>query len=309
MPVTIEVYAPFQARSKLRVSSSIRFTEHISLIPYPKRIVKEADSIFGQGKPLEFTGRDHAPFIRHTGHYQEEFLDYLGQPHPLGQSVPSFKRLPDLSICNFLTACDLVKPTFFWIDIEILRAPLNGAMKVRSIKRLACHNFRIQLMSRLDKLPYIEKRDVKKLRTLLQHIEETYLRGPRRLRQALIFYSRALLTEDLEFVFLLHWQVLESLFSPGTEVSHRICETVASVLHPFGSDRREAHEQLRRLYGDRSKIVHGEGRTSKNLPVLVLEISEYTRQILSVILQSSEYRKFLAAKKPHKEFLKVVLGR
>jgi len=307
MPVNIEIYAPFQVRSKLRVKSPIKLTQHTSLIPYPKRVVREADLMFGQGKPLEFMGREHAPFIKHTIAYQKGFLDYLKQSHPFSQNVFLIGQLPDPSICNFLTACDLVKPIFFWIDIEIIRAPLNGEMKVRSVKRLACHSFRIQLLSRFE-LPYIEKGDVKKIRALLQHIEETN-KSPGRLRQALISYSRALLTEDLEFAFLLYWQVLEALFSPGgTEVSHRICEIAAAVLHPFGSDRLEAYDQLRELYRIRSKIVHGESRAIKDLPMLTLKISEYARQVLSAVLQSFEYKKYLLAQKPHKEFLKVVLG-
>ena len=54
------------------------------------------------------------------------------------------------------------------------------------------------------------------------------------------------------------WAGIECLFGISSELVYRLSLMSASVLHPKGPQRRDCFHRVKKLYGIRSKAVHGD---------------------------------------------------
>ena len=78
------------------------------------------------------------------------------------------------------------------------------------------------------------------------------------------------------------WSGIESLFSIQIELSFRLATFVATALESPGERRRDLYRRMKKLYGVRSKAVHGSKLSVQNIHEHVVEV----RQILSRLLCS-----------------------
>jgi hypothetical protein len=76
------------------------------------------------------------------------------------------------------------------------------------------------------------------------------------------------------------WAGIEALFNIHSELSFRLSTYVAVIIEPPGSGRRVAYQELKKLYGTRSKAVHGAKMSSEQIHEHVRAV----RKILSRIL-------------------------
>jgi hypothetical protein len=53
------------------------------------------------------------------------------------------------------------------------------------------------------------------------------------------------------------WSGIEAILNVDTEITYRLAVTAASLLEPRGKARLERFNAIKRLYGHRSKAVHG----------------------------------------------------
>ncbi|MEY2488780.1 MAG: hypothetical protein QOC70_722 [Verrucomicrobiota bacterium] len=61
------------------------------------------------------------------------------------------------------------------------------------------------------------------------------------------------------------WAGIESLFGISSELVFRLSLMAASILHPRGPQRRECFHRVKKLYGVRSKAVHGDDISEERL--------------------------------------------
>jgi hypothetical protein len=61
------------------------------------------------------------------------------------------------------------------------------------------------------------------------------------------------------------WAGIECLFGISSELVFRLSLMAASILHPRGSQRRECFHRVKKLYGVRSKAVHGDDISEERL--------------------------------------------
>ena len=61
------------------------------------------------------------------------------------------------------------------------------------------------------------------------------------------------------------WAGIECLFGISSELVFRLSLMAASILHPRGSQRRECFHRVKKLYGIRSKAVHGDDISEERL--------------------------------------------
>ena len=61
------------------------------------------------------------------------------------------------------------------------------------------------------------------------------------------------------------WAGIECLFGISSELVFRLSLMAASVLHPRGNERRECFHRVKKLYGVRSKAVHGDNISEERL--------------------------------------------
>lgn len=100
---------------------------------------------------------------------------------------------------------------------------------------------------------------------------------------------------------------MESLFNEGPgDIKYKLSHRAAFLLGIYGLDSIEAFEVLKRLYDNRSKLVHGGGKL-KHDPDRHL-VSKYTRRclIMFLILLKNVDRQSSAAKKRKSEVLREI---
>jgi len=85
------------------------------------------------------------------------------------------------------------------------------------------------------------------------------------------------------------WSGIESLFSVSAELVYRISIVGASLLTDRGKERIEKFSQLKKLYGLRSKAVHGEHLSDESLADAVDQSFALLRDLLLVALKKRSH--------------------
>lgn len=80
------------------------------------------------------------------------------------------------------------------------------------------------------------------------------------------------------------WSGIEALFGINSELVYRISLLIACLLEPRGVARQTRFAQIRRLYGTRSKAVHGEDISEERLTQAMLESYDILSRLLLVNL-------------------------
>jgi hypothetical protein len=80
------------------------------------------------------------------------------------------------------------------------------------------------------------------------------------------------------------WSGIEALFGINSELVYRISLLIACLLESRGAARQARFAQARRLYGIRSKAVHGEEISEQKLTHAMLESSDILSRLLLVNL-------------------------
>jgi len=76
------------------------------------------------------------------------------------------------------------------------------------------------------------------------------------------------------------WSGIEAVFSISSELVYRISLRIASLLEPRGVARQARFAQVRKLYGVRSKAVHGEELSDVRLTKAMLESFDILSKLL-----------------------------
>jgi len=76
------------------------------------------------------------------------------------------------------------------------------------------------------------------------------------------------------------WSGIEAVFGINSELVYRISLLIASLLEPRGVARLTKFEQVRKLYGVRSKAVHGEDLSNVKLTKAMLESFDILSRLL-----------------------------
>jgi hypothetical protein len=101
--------------------------------------------------------------------------------------------------------------------------------------------------------------------------------------------------------FLQEAIALESLCSGSdTEVTHRIATTCAVLIGTSPEERKDIYKQTKRLYGIRSRLIHGSGKRAKIEELK--DMQQLTRKVLRRILASDILPNYESGQK-HKDFL------
>ena len=78
------------------------------------------------------------------------------------------------------------------------------------------------------------------------------------------------------------WSGIEAVFGISSELVYRISLLIASLLEPRGIERRNRFNQVRKLYGVRSKAVHGEEVSDEKLTKAMLESFDILSKLLLI---------------------------
>ena len=139
-------------------------------------------------------------------------------------------------------------------------------------------------------------------------------KGYRRSGRAMRFVKAARGAPDMAFKISHYCSALETLFTTETtELSHKLSERVAFFLGSRGHNRRAVFQAVKRGYGVRSKLVHGDTlgqRQIDELPELSVEIDCYLRTVLNAVFAEDDLRRVFDSHTDAVEsyFLKLILG-
>lgn len=84
------------------------------------------------------------------------------------------------------------------------------------------------------------------------------------------------------------WSGIEALFGINSELVYRISLQVASLLEERGINRKERFNEVRKLYGARSKAVHGEQLSDDKLKKAMLESFAILNKLLLVNIEKGK---------------------
>ena len=81
------------------------------------------------------------------------------------------------------------------------------------------------------------------------------------------------------------WGGIEAIFGVSSELVFRISLLASSLLTPRGDQRKERFEEIKKLYGARSKAVHGESLPQDYLADAMSDSYRLLREILVLIVE------------------------
>lgn len=84
------------------------------------------------------------------------------------------------------------------------------------------------------------------------------------------------------------WAGVEAIFDVQHEVSYRISVLAALLLEKRGASCRELFKQLRKLYGERSKAVHGSKLDEQKLQQHVAEVRTLLARLLARLIERGQ---------------------
>lgn len=84
------------------------------------------------------------------------------------------------------------------------------------------------------------------------------------------------------------WSGIEAVIAVQSELVFRVSLILASLLTKRGEERIHKFQQIRRLYGARSKAVHGDNISDKELAKAVAESYELLRQLLTLQVERGQ---------------------
>ena len=92
-------------------------------------------------------------------------------------------------------------------------------------------------------------------------------------------------TKDARTAVARLWSGIEAVFGISSELVYRISLLAASLLEPRGTARRQRFSQVKKLYGLRSKAVHGDKLTNEQLRQAVNESFFLIRDLLLLAIE------------------------
>jgi len=81
------------------------------------------------------------------------------------------------------------------------------------------------------------------------------------------------------------WAGIEAVFGVSSELVYRISLLSASLTRPKGAERKRRFDEVKKLYGMRSKIVHGDKLSKKKIYYAVAMSSELLRDLLLLAVE------------------------
>lgn len=80
------------------------------------------------------------------------------------------------------------------------------------------------------------------------------------------------------------WAGVEAIFDVQMEVKYRIATLSACLLEPPGTTRREKYKKVKKLYDERSQVVHGKRVAEAKLRTHVAEVRSLLAQLLARLI-------------------------
>lgn len=81
------------------------------------------------------------------------------------------------------------------------------------------------------------------------------------------------------------WSGIEAIFGVSAELVYRISLTAASLLTPRGPERKARFKAIKKLYGLRSKAVHGSNISDENMDFALSGSSRLLRELLILTVE------------------------
>lgn len=134
-----------------------------------------------------------------------------------------------------------------------------------------------------------------------------------RLRRALYFLESARSFRDMGMKIAMYCSLFETLFSTdAAEITHKIAHRIAVFLEQETAKRCELYTRIKKAYGIRSKVVHGDEikKDTKAIQAISVDVDEIARRIFLKLGSSEElYDQFHVSKSEMDDyFLKESFG-
>lgn len=94
-------------------------------------------------------------------------------------------------------------------------------------------------------------------------------------------------TSDRMMIAML-WSGIEGLFNIHSELSFRLAIYISVVIEPAGPNRKAAYQELKKLYGTRSKAVHGAKLSSQQTEKHILDVRAILSRLICKFIEEGE---------------------
>lgn len=232
--------------------------------------------VFGELRESDMCGAPAGPFLRAVLLWIEGLFDnaWLLKDHALR--------------CETVHLAHRTQRGTVWTSNFLATSPSFADGTVEQVVEMSLSDLKLwaQINNRVESYLY----EAKSSRTNFM-LEKGYTRSGRAMR----FVKAARGASDMAFKISHYCSALETLFTTGTtELSHKLSERAAFFLDTRGHDKLRVFTTVKRAYDVRSKLVHGETLTPRqvdDMPQLSTEIDGYLRTILNAIFEIEDLRR------------------
>jgi hypothetical protein len=172
-------------------------------------------------------------------------------------------------------------------SIALLNKSWNDLKKIDNVEANLCdYHVKMLKVETLNELN-IDTGDIKWIRDYYENTN-TLAFEYEKFRYALEVINSWRYCVDIKSGIAILWAAIESIVDVSIEISYRLSLSISSLLYERGDERIKKFKEIKKLYGLRSKVVHGSNLKDSEIEKTLIESFELLSELVVYMIEKNK---------------------
>lgn len=172
-------------------------------------------------------------------------------------------------------------------SVALLNQSWNDLKNVNDLKANLCdYHIKMLKMESLNELK-VEREDVKWIKEHYENANNLAFENEK-FRYALEVINSWRYCVDVKSAIAILWAAIESIVDVSIEISYRLSLSISSLLCERGDERIKKFKEIKKLYGLRSKVVHGSNLKESDIEKALVESFKLLSELVIYMIENKK---------------------
>lgn len=172
-------------------------------------------------------------------------------------------------------------------SVALLNQSWNDLKNVNDLKANLCdYHIKMLQIESLNELK-VENADVKWIKDHYENANTLAFENEK-FRYALEVINSWRYCVDVKSAIAILWAAIESIVNVSIEISYRLSLSISSLLCERGDERIKKFKEIKKLYGLRSKVVHGSNLKESDVEKALVESFELLSELVVYMIENNK---------------------